>query len=141
VYALGAMTYEMLIGDPPFTGSTAQAIVAKVMTADPASLTEQRRSVPAAVEDAVLTALEKLPADRFATAAEFADALAGRTPSAAPKPAAADHTAVASGGTRAGRPAEPGTEGSTTKKKGCAAVLIAGVGLAGAAAGLFRLLL
>ena len=80
VYALGAMTYEMLIGDPPFTGSTAQAIVAKVMTAEPASLVEQRKSVPPAVEDAVLTALEKLPADRFASAAEFAAALVAPTP-------------------------------------------------------------
>ncbi len=77
VYALGAMTYEMLIGDPPFTGSTAQAIIAKVMTSEPADLTEQRRSVPPAVDDAVLTALQKLPADRFATAAEFAAALGG----------------------------------------------------------------
>ena len=57
VYALGAMTYEMLVGEPPFTGPTAQAIVAKVMTAEPAGLTAQRRSVPAEVEDAVLTAL------------------------------------------------------------------------------------
>jgi serine/threonine-protein kinase len=75
VYALGAMTYETLVGEPPFTGPTAQAIVAKVMTAEPAGLTAQRRSVPPAVEDAVLTALAKLPADRFATAAEFAAAL------------------------------------------------------------------
>ncbi|MEO5799555.1 MAG: protein kinase [Gemmatimonadales bacterium] len=75
VYALGAMTYEMLIGDPPFTGSTAQAIIAKVMTSEPVGLTTQRRSVPPAVDDAVLTALQKLPADRFATAAEFAAAL------------------------------------------------------------------
>ncbi|MBA2291749.1 MAG: serine/threonine-protein kinase [Gemmatimonadales bacterium] len=80
VYALGAMTYEMLIGDPPFTGSTAQAIVAKVMTSEPAGLIAQRKSIPAAVEDAVLTALEKLPADRFASAKEFADALTGSTP-------------------------------------------------------------
>src|SRR6185369_13051703 len=77
VYALGCVTYEMLIGDPPFTGSTAQAIVAKVMTEKPASLQRQRERVPDAVEDAVLTALEKLPADRFATAAEFAEALRG----------------------------------------------------------------
>src|SRR6476660_4974396 len=77
VYALGAITYEMLIGDPPFTGSTAQAIVAKVMTERPAPLQRQRERVPDAVEDAVLTALEKLPADRFATAAEFAAALQG----------------------------------------------------------------
>ena len=75
VYALGAMTYEMLIGDPPFTGSTAQAIVAKVITEAPRSLIAQRRTIPEAVETAVLTALEKLPADRFATAAAFAEAL------------------------------------------------------------------
>src|SRR4051812_8977890 len=78
VYALGVMTYEMLLGEPPFTGPTAQAIVAKVITAEPAGLTAQRRSVPAAVEDAVLTALAKLPADRFASAAEFANALEGQ---------------------------------------------------------------
>jgi eukaryotic-like serine/threonine-protein kinase len=77
VYALGAMTYEMLIGDPPFTGSTAQAVVAKVMTEKPVPLQRQRERVPDAVEDAILTALEKLPADRFASAAEFAAALAG----------------------------------------------------------------
>ncbi|MBA2291747.1 MAG: protein kinase, partial [Gemmatimonadales bacterium] len=79
VYALGAMTYEMLIGDPPFTGSTAQAIVAKVMTSEPAGLIAQRKSIPAAVEDTVLTALEKLPADRFASASEFAAALSAPT--------------------------------------------------------------
>jgi eukaryotic-like serine/threonine-protein kinase len=83
VYALGCVCYEMLVGEPPFTGPTAQAIVAKVMTADPASLTGQRRSIPPAVEDAVLTALEKLPADRFATAAEFGEALSGRSSHAA----------------------------------------------------------
>ena len=79
VYALGCVTYEMLIGDPPFIGSTAQAIVAKVMTEKPVSLQRQRERVPDAVEDAVLTALEKLPADRFASAAEFAEALGGTT--------------------------------------------------------------
>jgi hypothetical protein len=79
VYALGCITYEMLVGDPPFLGGTAQAIVAKVMTEKPAAPSRMRDTVPAAVEDAVLTALEKLPADRFATAAEFAAALAGGT--------------------------------------------------------------
>jgi len=77
VYALGAMTYEMLVGDPPFLGGTAQAIVAKVMTERPAPPSRMRDTIPPAVEDAVLTALEKLPADRFATAAEFAAALTG----------------------------------------------------------------
>ena len=76
----------MLVGEPPFTGPTAQAIVAKVMTdgAAPASR-PSAGAVPTHVETAVLTALAKLPADRFATAAEFAAALvapmstAGRT--------------------------------------------------------------
>jgi serine/threonine-protein kinase len=78
VYALGCISYEMLTGDPPFTGSTAQAIVAKVVTERPHSLSSQRHTIPPHVEAAVLTALEKLPADRFATAAEFAAALADR---------------------------------------------------------------
>ncbi|HEX3236013.1 MAG TPA: protein kinase [Gemmatimonadales bacterium] len=75
VYALGAVLYEMLTGDPPFTGSTAQAIVARVVTESPRPLLPQRHTIPPHVESAVLTALEKLPADRFATAAQFADAL------------------------------------------------------------------
>ena len=66
----------MLTGDPPFTGSTAQAIVAKVMTERPVPPSRMRDTVPETVEDAVLTALAKLPADRYATAAEFAAALA-----------------------------------------------------------------
>jgi eukaryotic-like serine/threonine-protein kinase len=78
VYALGAVLYEMLTGDPPFTGSTAQAIVARVVTESPRPLLAQRHTIPPHVEAAVLTALEKLPADRFATPDEFADALAGR---------------------------------------------------------------
>ena len=77
IYALGAMTYEMLLGEPPFTGPTAQSIVAKVMTEQPAPIGPRRRSVPESVEAAVFMALEKLPADRFATAAEFAGAIQG----------------------------------------------------------------
>ena len=79
VYGLGAVLYEMLTGDPPFTGSTAQAIVARVVTETPRPLLPQRHTIPPHVEAAVLTALEKLPADRFATAAEFASALTGGT--------------------------------------------------------------
>ncbi len=75
VYALGCVTYEMLVGEPPFTGPTAQAIVARVMTEEPRGLTIQRKSIPLHVESAVRIALSKLPADRFATAAEFAAAL------------------------------------------------------------------
>jgi sugar lactone lactonase YvrE/tRNA A-37 threonylcarbamoyl transferase component Bud32 len=77
VYALGAVTYEMLLGEPPFTGPTAQSIMAKVMTETPTALLPRRARIPPQVEDAILTALEKLPADRFPTAAAFAEALIG----------------------------------------------------------------
>ena len=79
IYALGVVCYEMLTGDPPFTGSTTQSIVARVLTEDPRPIGPQRKSVPEEVEAAVLTALEKLPADRFGSAAEFAAALGGET--------------------------------------------------------------
>jgi hypothetical protein len=98
VYALGCVLYEMLAGEPPFTGPTAQAVVARVMTEQPRSLTLQRRTVAAHVEAAVLCALEKLPADRFATAAQFAEALAGQGP-ALP----ATRAAAAAGHRREGR--------------------------------------
>jgi serine/threonine-protein kinase len=75
IYALGAVTYEMLGGDPPFTGSSVQAIVAKVLNERPTPLQTLRDTVPPGVEHAVLTALAKLPADRYATAAEFGAAL------------------------------------------------------------------
>ncbi len=75
VYALAAVTYEMLAGEPPFSGSTTQAIIAKLMTEEPRAVSVLRRAVPAQVEAAVHRALEKLPADRFATAAQFGEAL------------------------------------------------------------------
>ena len=75
IYSLAAVTYEMIAGDPPFTGSSVQAIVAKVMSERPTPLSTLRDTVPPGVEHAVLTALAKLPADRFATAAEFATAV------------------------------------------------------------------
>lgn len=75
VYALGCVLYEMLIGEPPFNGPTPQAIVARVLTEAPRSITLERKSVPRQIEAAVNTALEKLPADRFPTAAAFAAAL------------------------------------------------------------------
>ena len=76
IYALGAVTYEMLTGEPPFTGANVQAIVAKVLSAEPQALTLTRRTIPPHVEGAVLKALAKLPADRWAKASEFSAALA-----------------------------------------------------------------
>jgi eukaryotic-like serine/threonine-protein kinase len=75
VYSLGAVLYEMLAGDPPYTGSTAQAIVAKVITEKTPIITTSRDTVPPHVAAALHKALAKLPADRFHTAAEFAEAL------------------------------------------------------------------
>jgi len=88
VYALGCVLYEMLVGEPPFTGPTAQAIVARSVTEKARPLTPRRQTIPPAVERAVLTALERLPADRFATAAAFAAALVHETPGAPPAAAA-----------------------------------------------------
>jgi len=79
IYALGAVTYEMLTGEPPFTGPSVQAVVARLISEEPRALAVQRRSIPDHVAEAVMRALEKLPADRFASAAEFAAALDART--------------------------------------------------------------
>ncbi len=75
IYALGAVTYEMLTGEPPFSGPTAQAIIARAMTERPRKLRDIRDTVSPALEAVILTALSRLPADRFASASAFADAL------------------------------------------------------------------
>ena len=75
VYSLGAMVYEMLSGDPPHLGSTVQAVVAQIITEEPRGLTARRHTVPRNVGAAVHQALQKLPADRFGSATEFAAAL------------------------------------------------------------------
>ena len=93
VYALGCVFYEMLVGEPPFTGPTPQAIVAKVITEKAPLVTAARDTVPAHVAAAIAKALSKLPADRFESAKAFAEALtnpafttAGTAPSAGPRP-------------------------------------------------------
>ena len=75
VYALGCVLYEMLAGQPPFLASTAQAVLVKILTADAPSITSERRTVPPHVGAALAKSLEKLPADRFTSAAEFGAAL------------------------------------------------------------------
>lgn len=77
IYSLAAMTYEMIAGEPPHTGPNAQAIMAKLLTADAAPLSSLRKSAPVHVELAVAKGLAKVPADRFASAADFAAALDG----------------------------------------------------------------
>jgi eukaryotic-like serine/threonine-protein kinase len=86
IYSLGAVTYEMLSGEPPHNGTTAQAIIARVLTETPRVLRTMRHTVPAHVDSAIQRALEKIPADRFTTGHEFAEALQGRVSSIAPAP-------------------------------------------------------
>ena len=76
VYAFGCVLYEILAGQPPFSASTAQAVLLRILTTDAPSITSERRTVPPNVGHALARALEKLPADRFTTAAEFGAALA-----------------------------------------------------------------
>ena len=75
VYSLGCVLYEMLAGEPPFVGPTPQAVILQHAQNSPEPLSRKRPGVPEQVEQAVTKALYKLPADRFAGAAEFAAAL------------------------------------------------------------------
>ena len=77
VYSLGCVFYEMLAGEPPFTGPSAQAIAAKHLQSPPPSLRTVRPHIPASIEAAIGRALEKVPADRFQSADDFARALTG----------------------------------------------------------------
>jgi hypothetical protein len=75
VYSLACVVYEMLAGEPPFTGSTSQVVISRQMQEAPRSLRVIRPSVSKGLEGAIETALAKVPADRCRTATEFADAL------------------------------------------------------------------
>ena len=75
VYSLGCVLYEMLAGQPPHTGPSAQSILVRILTEDPRPITELRRTVPPNVAAAVTRSIEKLPADRFDTAKQFMEAL------------------------------------------------------------------
>src|SRR3989442_14829409 len=75
VYSLAAVVYEMLAGEPPHTGPTAQAVIAKLLTERPTRIRTVRDTVPQGIDTAVAKGLAKVPADRFGSAAEFAAAL------------------------------------------------------------------
>jgi pimeloyl-ACP methyl ester carboxylesterase len=101
VYALGCVVYEMLVGEAPFTGPSTQAILGRVLTEPPASIVARRRTVPSAMERAIHTALEKLPADRFSTATAFSAALASAGTGSGPVAQTAVHErSVVPGGFR-----------------------------------------
>ena len=75
IYSLGCLLYEMLAGEPPFNEPSAEAIIARRLTESPPAVSAVRNTVPDPVEQAVTKALARLPADRFTTAAQFAEAL------------------------------------------------------------------
>jgi serine/threonine-protein kinase len=77
VYSLGCVVYEMLVGEPPFTAATVSGVIAQKMVDPLPSLRIVRDTLPIRVERAVMKALGRMPADRFATAPEFAAALRG----------------------------------------------------------------
>jgi len=105
VYSLGCVLYELLIGQPPFTGPNAMAIMARHSMETVPSLQVVRQSIPDEVEDAILQALEKTPADRFQTMREFADALAGAEADAALQKTAGRRAATGSRRTTGARAA------------------------------------
>ena len=80
VYSLGTVLYEMLAGEPPFTGATAQTVIAKRLSGEVPRVRYARPSVPDSVEQAITKALAPLAADRFASAAEFAQVLRTSAP-------------------------------------------------------------
>ena len=102
ILSLGAVCYEMLTGEPPFTGATAQAVIAKMMTSVAPSSRVARPAVSEPVDAAVRKALAPVPADRFATAANFASALdaAERTGGSGALVQATRAASAASGDTR-----------------------------------------
>src|SRR5438309_4553205 len=79
IYSLGCVLYEMLAGQPPYTGPSAESIVRQHLAAAPPRVSAMRAAVPPAIEQAIVRALAKTPADRFATAAELVEALAAPT--------------------------------------------------------------
>ena len=79
VYSLGAVLYEMVTGEPPQAGATVQAVIAKLLSERPTQPRVLRGSVPEAMDRAIMKALAKVPADRFASAAEFVTALTAQS--------------------------------------------------------------
>jgi serine/threonine protein kinase len=123
VYSLACVLYEMIAGDPPHTGSTAQAVLARILTDRPRPLTDFRETVPANVAAAVARALAKVPADRFESAAAFSAAL---------EDAAFTYTPAADTGGRWVAAAPTGTPGPSRRTVAVLAALLVLATAAGA---------
>jgi eukaryotic-like serine/threonine-protein kinase len=117
IYSIGSVLYEMLTGEPPHSGGSAQQVIMKIITDQARPVTELRKSVPPNVEAAVAKAIEKLPADRFESAKAFADALVN--------PGFRSTAAFASTASMAGRRGVPIPMFAATTTIAVAAVLVA----------------
>jgi serine/threonine-protein kinase len=118
LYSLACVCYEMLAGEPPYTGPTAQAITAKRLSDPVPSVRRLRGSVPHAVDEGLRRALAPLSADRFPTASEFARALQPTTPTPADTP------------TQVTLPVNPGSgAGPARRRRVPAAALVLGLAL------------
>ena len=84
IYSLACVLYEMLAGQPPFTGATGESLVHQHLSVAPRPVSALRTTAPSHVDRALATALAKAPADRFGTASEFATAIAPPEPATAP---------------------------------------------------------
>ena len=114
IYALGCMVYEMLAGEPPFTGPTPQSILAKHFTDAVPLVRRLRPNVPPGTDEAIATAMAKTPADRFATAGELTAALERARTTGMTSLGASGYVAPS-----AGAPAPvPSRTGSTNRSRG-----------------------
>ncbi len=129
IYSLGCVLYEMLAGEPPFTGPTAQAIAARRLTDTPRSLEAARPSVSSGLDHVVQKSLARIPADRFATAAQMVEAL-DRVALGEPSRAVPAGESVSAPSTR------PAAVRSRTRLWGYAAVALVLLGVAVAAVAL-----